>query len=69
MVRRTVLKVVEKIVSPVPGSRLMVGVTRRAFLKSVPAALTDLGVEDALVYAAIEGSDEAPLEATHRSSG
>src|ERR687893_1391405 len=39
MVRRTVLNVVEKIVSPVPGSRMMVGITHRPFLKSVPAAL------------------------------
>lgn len=40
----------------------MVGVTHRPFLKSVAAALVELGVEHALVYAAIEGSDEAPLD-------
>lgn len=62
MVRRTALNVVEKLVSPVPGSRMMVGITHRAFLKSVPAALIDLGVQHALVYGAIEGSDEAPLD-------
>lgn len=62
MGRRTVLNVVEKIVSPVPGSRMMVGITHRPFLNSVPAALVHLGVEDALVYGAIEGSDEAPLD-------
>lgn len=62
MARRTVLNVVEKVVSPVAGSRFMVGVTHRPFLKSVAAALVDLGVEHALVYAAIEGSDEAPLD-------
>jgi len=62
MIRRTVLNVVEKIVSPVPGSRMMVGITHRAFLKSVPAALMDLGFEHALVYGAIEGSDEASLD-------
>ena len=62
VVRRTVLNVVEKIVSPVPGSRMMVGVTHRPFLKSIPEALVELGVEDALVYGAIEGSDEAPLD-------
>ncbi|MCA1719345.1 MAG: hypothetical protein LC781_21830 [Actinobacteria bacterium] len=62
MVRRTVLNVVEKIVSPVPGSRMMVGITHRSFLESVPAALMDLGVEHALVYGAIEGSDEASLD-------
>ncbi len=62
MARRTVLNVVEKLVSPVPGSRVMVGITHRPFLESVPAALVDLGVEHALVYGAIEGSDEAPLD-------
>lgn len=40
----------------------MVGITHRPFLKSVPAALMDLGVEHALVYGAIEGSDEASLD-------
>lgn len=69
MARRTVLNVVEKLVSPVPGSRVMVGITHRPFLESVPAALVDLGVEHALVYGAIEGSDEAPWTATRRSSG
>ncbi len=62
MARRTVLNVVEKIVSPVAGSRFAVGVTHRPFLKSVSAALVELGVEHALVYGAIEGSDEAPLD-------
>lgn len=62
MARRTVLNVVEKVVSPAAGSRFMVGVTHRPFLKSVAAALVELGVEHALVYAAIEGSDEAPLD-------
>ena len=62
MVRRTVLNVVEKIVSPVAGSRFAVGVTHRPFLKSIPSALVELGVEHALVYGAIEGSDEAPLD-------
>lgn len=62
MARRTVLNVVEKIISPVPGSRMMVGFTHRPFLKSVPAALVHLGIEHALVFQAIEGSDEAPLD-------
>ena len=62
MVRRTVLNVVEKLVSPVTGSRVMVGITHRPFLKSVPEALIQLGVTDALVYQAVEGSDEAPLD-------
>lgn len=62
MARRTVLNVVEKLVSPVAGSRVVVSVTHRPFLGSVAAALVDLGVEHALVYAAIEGSDEAPLD-------
>jgi len=62
MARRTVLNVIEKIFSPVDGSRFMVGVTHRPFLKSVAAALVELGVQHALVYAAIEGSDEAPLD-------
>jgi anthranilate phosphoribosyltransferase len=62
MVRRTVLNVVEKIVSPAPDSRIMVGVTHSPFLKSVPAALMNLGVEHAFVFQAIEGSDEAPLD-------
>lgn len=62
MVRRTVLNVVEKVISPIPGSRMMVGVTHRSFLEAVPEALIQLGVEHALVYSAIEGSDEAPLD-------
>ncbi|WP_166173897.1 anthranilate phosphoribosyltransferase [Rubrobacter tropicus] len=62
MARRTVLNVVEKLVSPVPGSRMMVGMTHRPFLRSVPEALIRLGVERALVFQAIEGSDEAPLD-------
>lgn len=62
MARRTVLNVVEKIVSPVYGSRMMVGITHRPFLESVSKALVGLGVEHALVFQAIEGSDEAPLD-------
>jgi len=34
IVRRTVLNVVEKFVSPVSGSRMMVGITHRAFLRA-----------------------------------
>lgn len=60
--RRTVLNVVEKLVSPAPGSRFLVGVSHRPFLKSVAEALGHLGVEHALVVQAIEGSDEAPLD-------
>lgn len=62
MVRRTVLNVVEKLVSPVPGSRMMVGMTHRPFLRSIPEALVRLGVEHALVFQAVEGSDEAPMD-------
>lgn len=62
IMRRTALNVVEKIVSPVPGSRMMIGVTHRPFLESIPVALMDLGIEHALVYGAIEGSDEASLD-------
>ncbi len=62
MARRTVLNVLEKLLSPVPGSRFVVGITHRPFLKSVPEALVELGVERALVVQAIEGSDEAPLD-------
>ncbi|MDQ4062679.1 MAG: hypothetical protein M3122_02025 [Actinomycetota bacterium] len=62
MMRRTVLNVVEKIVSPVPGSRMMIGVTHHPFLESVPVALMDLGIEHALVYGSIEGSDETSLD-------
>lgn len=62
MVRRTALNVVEKLVSPVVGSRMMVGITHRPFLETIPRALIGLGVERALVYQAIEGSDEAPLD-------
>lgn len=64
MMRRTVLNVLEKIVSPIPGSRMMVGINHRPFLESIATALIDLGVEHALVYGAIEGSDEAPLDGT-----
>lgn len=60
--RRTVLSVAEKMVSPVPGSRSLVGVTHRPFLESVAKALVGLRVEHALVVQAIEGSDEAPLD-------
>lgn len=62
MARRTVLNVVEKLVSPVAGSQFLIGVTHRPFLRSIPEALTRLGVEHALVVQAIEGSDEAPLD-------
>ena len=63
MVRRTALNVAEKLVSPVPGARMMVGIThRRPFLETMPDALRVLGVERALVFQAIEGSDEAPLD-------
>lgn len=62
ILRRTVLNVVEKLVSPVIGSRMMVGMTHRPFLKSIPETLIQLGVEQALVFQAIEGSDEAPLD-------
>ena len=56
------MSVVEKMVSPIPGSRFMIGVTHRPFLESIPKTLVNLGVEHALVYQAIEGSDEAPLD-------
>jgi anthranilate phosphoribosyltransferase len=63
MVRRTALNVSEKLVSPILGSRIMVGITHRhPFLSTVPEALVDLGVDRALVFQAIEGSDEAPLD-------
>lgn len=63
MVRRTALNVCEKLVSPVPRSRIMVGMTHRhPFLKTIPEALVGLGVDRALVFQAIEGSDEAPLD-------
>ena len=63
MVRRTALNVSEKLISPVPGSAMMVGMTHRnPFLKTMPEALLELGVERALVFQAIEGSDEAPLD-------
>jgi anthranilate phosphoribosyltransferase len=35
---------------------------RQPFLKTTPEALVDLGVDHALVFQAIEGSDEAPLD-------
>ncbi|MGB3682088.1 MAG: hypothetical protein WA990_06330 [Rubrobacteraceae bacterium] len=62
MVRRTALNVVEKMVTPVPGSPIMIGVTHRPFLETIPKALTALGIDRALVYQAIEGSDEAVLD-------
>lgn len=62
MVRRTALNVVEKLVSPVASSYMMVGVSHRPYLETVSRALIELGVERALVYQAIEGSDEAPLD-------
>ena len=66
MVRRTALNVVEKLVSPVPETRFMVGITHSPFLESVPEVLHDVGVRHALVYRAIEGSDEAPLDGQSR---
>ncbi len=60
--RRTVLSVAEKLVSPLTDTRLMVGVTHRPFLRTIAETLILLGVEHALVYQAIEGSDEAPLD-------
>lgn len=63
MARRTALSVSEKLVSPVSGSAMMVGMThRKPFLETMPQALLELGVGRALVYQAIEGSDEAPLD-------
>jgi anthranilate phosphoribosyltransferase len=63
MVRRTALNVSEKLVSPVSGSRILVGMTHRhPFLDTIPEALVNLGVDCALVFQAIEGSDEAPLD-------
>lgn len=63
MARRTALNVSEKLVSPVPGSAMMVGMThRKPFLETMPQALMELGVERALVFQAVEGSDEAPLD-------
>ncbi|HEX2729616.1 MAG TPA: hypothetical protein VHM16_07670 [Rubrobacteraceae bacterium] len=62
MARRTVLSVCEKMVSPVRDTRWMIGVSHRPFLETVSQALTSLGVQQALVYQAIEGSDEAPLD-------
>ena len=66
MVRRTALNVVEKLVSPVPGTRFMVGITHSPFLETVPEVLRDQGVGHALIYRAIEGSDEAPLDGQSR---
>lgn len=63
MVRRTALNVIEKMVSPISSSPLMVGITHRPFLETVSRGLVELGVERALVYQAIEGSDEAVLDA------
>lgn len=63
MARRTALNVSEKLVSPIPGSAMMVGMThRKPFLETMPQALVELGVRRALVFQAIEGSDEAPLD-------
>ncbi|WP_162924779.1 anthranilate phosphoribosyltransferase [Rubrobacter indicoceani] len=64
MTRRTVLNVVEKLVSPVTGASLMVGVTHASSMKGVPEALLELGTPPALVYQAVEGSDEAALDGT-----
>ena len=63
MARRTALNVSEKLVSPAAGSAMMVGMThRKPFLQTMPRALVELGVRRALVFQAIEGSDEAPLD-------
>ena len=62
MVRRTALNVVEKMISPVRGSRFAVGITHRPFLSTISQTLVELGVEHALIFQAIEGSDEAPLD-------
>jgi len=62
MVRRTALNVVEKLVSPLSISPLMVGITHPPFLESLPVALAELGTQRALVYQAVEGSDEVPLD-------
>lgn len=64
MTRRTVLNVVEKLVSPVPSASLMVGVTHASSIKGVPEALVRLGTPLALVYQAVEGSDEAAPDGT-----
>lgn len=66
MVRRTALNVVEKLVSPAPDTQFMVGITHSPFLELVPEVLHNLGVSHALVYRAIEGSDEAPLDGRSR---
>lgn len=62
MVRRTALNVIEKMNSPILGSPMIIGVTHRPFLETISRALVELGVELALVYQAIEGSDEAVLD-------
>ncbi|CAN5910378.1 N/A [soil metagenome] len=62
MVRRTALNVVEKIISPISASPMMIGVTHRPFLETIPKALIELSTDRALVYQAIEGPDEAPLD-------
>lgn len=64
MARRTVLNVVEKLAPPVPEAPLLVGVTHASSLATVPETLRLLGAPFALVYAAVEGSDEAPLDGT-----
>lgn len=62
MVVRTALSVSEKLVSPVRGSRFLVGVNHRSHVEAVPAALAELRARRALVVQAIEGLDEAPLD-------
>lgn len=62
MVVRTALNVSEKLVSPVAGSRFLVGVNHRSHVESIPQALAESPVQCALVVQAIEGSDEAPLD-------
>jgi anthranilate phosphoribosyltransferase len=52
----------EKLVSPVRGARFVVGVSHRTYLRLVAESLAGLGVRDALVVQAMEGSDEAPLD-------
>lgn len=49
MVRRTALNVVEKLVSPIPDSSLMVGITHRPFLETLSKALAEFGVGRARV--------------------
>ena len=62
MVRRTPLSVAEKLAAPALGARTVARMMhRRPCLQTMPEAPMSLGVERALVFQAIEGSDEAPL--------